>query len=293
MAYISETHESREISAGKSPGATLRYIITDTDDEKEALDLLQTTAPDYYQGLVRESRRVSPTGNLYTWLGDVSYAVEDDEKANDVPSTPGGQKSQAGQTNQTATVNESTFSFSVSMETVRITQSRSHIATYPSSAISYNGAIDYDGENVNGCEIIVPKTQFSQTKIWPSTVTFQTLLTQVSTVAAAPVNTDAFYGFEPGEVLFLGASGSRRGVSETSEWEISYEFAVAKNLVNYEVAPGSDPAIIITSAHGWYYVSCEYRDQEYSGRYVKLPYAAHVERVYDESAFSVLGLGGQ
>ncbi len=42
----------------------------------------------------------------------------------------------------------------------------------------------------------------------------------------ACVNSDGFKGFAPGEVLFLGASGTQRG---QEDWEITFKFAASPN----------------------------------------------------------------
>ncbi len=42
----------------------------------------------------------------------------------------------------------------------------------------------------------------------------------------ACVNSDGFKGSRPGEVLFLGASGTQRG---QEDWEITFTFAASPN----------------------------------------------------------------
>jgi len=46
------------------------------------------------------------------------------------------------------------------------------------------------------------------------------------------VNSGAFEGFAAGEVLFLGASGSKRG---EEDWEITYRFAASPNATDIQV----------------------------------------------------------
>ncbi|HMN39746.1 MAG TPA: hypothetical protein PKE29_02805 [Phycisphaerales bacterium] len=101
------------------------------------------------------------------------------------------------------------------------------------------------------------------------------------------VNTGAFKGFQPGEVLFLGASGSRRGTDPDDDWEITFRFAASPNASGISV--GSISGI---SKKGWEYLWVRYADQEDTGSHaiVKRPVAAYVERVYDEGNFAGLGI---
>jgi len=46
------------------------------------------------------------------------------------------------------------------------------------------------------------------------------------------VNQAAFKGFAAGEVLFLGASGSKRG---DGDWEITFNYAASPNVTNLPV----------------------------------------------------------
>jgi len=98
------------------------------------------------------------------------------------------------------------------------------------------------------------------------------------------VNSAAFKGFEAGEVLFLGASGSKRG---EEDWEITYRFAASPNATNIQVGD-----ITVTSKKGWEYLWVRYADAEDAGAnaLVKRPVAAYVEKVYEEGDFSALGI---
>ena len=88
-------------------------------------------------------------------------------------------------------------------------------------------------------------------------------------------------------MLFLGASGSRRGTGVDSDWEITFRFAASPNASGISVGPISG-----ISKKGWEYLWVRYADAEDAGSQaiVKRPVAAYVERVYDQGNFSALGI---
>jgi hypothetical protein len=97
------------------------------------------------------------------------------------------------------------------------------------------------------------------------------------------VNNAAWKGFQPGEVLFLGASGSNRG---DGYWEITFRFSASPNMTNLQVG-----SITIADKPGWAYVWFRYQDTADANQLIKRPVAAYVERVYDEGDFTQIGIG--
>jgi len=99
------------------------------------------------------------------------------------------------------------------------------------------------------------------------------------------VNTGAFKGFNAGEVLFLGASGSRRGYGD---WEITFRFAASPNVTNLTIGD-----ITGINKKGWEYLWVRYADSEDTAAkaLVKKPIAVYIERVYDDGNLSLLGIG--
>ncbi|MFN8730574.1 MAG: hypothetical protein ACK5Z4_12025, partial [Planctomyces sp.] len=100
-------------------------------------------------------------------------------------------------------------------------------------------------------------------------------------------NAGSFRGFAAGEVLFLGATGSKRGDGPDDNWEITFRFAASPNQTGLSV--GSITGI---SKKGWEYLWVRYADAEDSGSgaIIKKPIAAYVERVYDQANFGALGI---
>ena len=88
--------------------------------------------------------------------------------------------------------------------------------------------------------------------------------------------------FDPGELLFMGASGRKRG---KDDWEVTLHFAASQNRFNFAVGD-----ITITSKLGWEYLWVRYEDRvdNAAKKLVKVPVAAYVEQVYHESDLSGL-----
>jgi hypothetical protein len=107
-------------------------------------------------------------------------------------------------------------------------------------------------------------------------------------LAARPVNQAAFRGFAPGEVIFRGVSGSRRGTDAEADWEITFKFEASPNVDDVYI--GSIGPI---AKGGWEYLWVRYQAKE-DGPNSDLPHApiyACVERVYRSGDFSKLGIG--
>jgi hypothetical protein len=96
-------------------------------------------------------------------------------------------------------------------------------------------------------------------------------------------NNAVFKGFAAGEVLFLGASGSKRG---SNLWEITFRFAASPNVTGLTV--GSITGI---AKSGWDYLWVRYADAEDQNVLVKQPIAVYVERMYESGNFAGLLIG--
>ena len=265
---VTEKFESRRSTTGDSPSAELGYTVRGTDDDLAARAAVESASPTTYDNLPRQAVGLEPVGPDH-WDATVRYA----------PS----QQSAPPQTG------ESVFSFDTGGGTQHITQSRATVGTYAApgtSAPDFQGAIGVTADSVNGVDITVPVYQFSETHYLPAaTVTeaYKVLLFELT----GKVNTAGFKGFAAGEVLFLGASGARRGTDPQDDWEISFRFAVSPNVTGLAVGP-----IAGISKQGWEYLWVRYADAQdtAAGAIVKRPVAAYVERVYDTANLGAMGI---
>jgi hypothetical protein len=101
-------------------------------------------------------------------------------------------------------------------------------------------------------------------------------------------NNAAFRGFEAGEVLFLGCSGSQEWDDQkgSGPWSLSFRFAASKNVTGETIGD-----ITGISKKGHEYLWVRYEDAVSSNSLLKKPKAVYVNKVYKDSNFSTLGIG--
>lgn len=264
---VTEKFESRRSTKGDNPSAELVYTVRGTNDDLAARAQAETTSPGTYDSLPRQSISVEPIGDEL-WEAVVRYG----RTSASLP-TPG----------------ESIFSFDTGGGTQHITQSKETVSSHAPSGASapdFGGAIGVTADGVEGVDITVPVYQFAETHYFADeqvTAAYKGTLFSLT----GKVNSGSFKGFQPGEVLFLGATGSRRGTGPEDDWEITFRFAASPNASGISVGPISG-----ISKKGWEYLWVRYADQEDAGSHaiVKRPVAAYVERVYDEGNFAGLGI---
>jgi len=268
---VTEKPESRESASGESPSATLVYTVRGTADDVQARGALAAEAPPTHDGLVRKTWNVEPVhidtadpdGCL--WTGAVRYG------RTSAPEPETG---------------DSVYNFDIGGGTQHLTQSIETVARYAptdKTPPDFKGAIGVTHDSVEGVDITVPVYHFSETHYKADaevTPAYKATLFALT----GKVNAAAFKGFQGGEVLFLGASGSKRG---EEDWEITFRFAASPNATNIPVGN-----ITVASKKGWEYLWVRYADAEDAGAkaLVKRPASAHVEKVYHSADFSSLGI---
>ena len=196
---------------------------------------LETVLASTYDGLKRDEIRMEPVvvdtvANTGTWKVEVQY-VEFPPLS--WPST-----------------GESSFSFDTGGGTQHVTQSRSTISRTAASgtAPDFKGAINVSKDSVNGVDITVPVYNFAETHYIDDNDVTQVYKVTLFNLTGK-MNSGAFRGFAAGEVLFLGASGARRGFGD---WEITFRFAGSPNVSNLTIGDitGIDPDIQAALAAG-------------------------------------------
>ncbi len=256
-----------ETLSGDKSKAEMHYVVLDAVDEAEVRALALAQVPPGYAGLFLKSITLDERLNESSWKVTAAYeAPEAAQQDNPEP----------------------TFAFDTGGGSQHITQSLQTVGRYgPSASTDLGGAIGYDGQNVAGVDITVPVYQFSETHyLDPGFVTQGYKLALFGLTGA--VNSFPFRGFQAGEVIFLGASGSRKGLDATDRWEISYKFAASPNQQNLSVG-----TITGIQKRGWDYLWVQYGDDvdQAAKVMIKKPIAVYVERVYPFASFAGLGIG--
>ncbi len=271
MSYtlLGEAWNSRKAKVGWQ-GCTeeLKLLISGGEDDSQARLVVAANAP----GTIANSGDPTTVFQDYDleylgnglWLATCNYVQR-------VPKQPG----------------DSTYNFEIGGGQQKITQSLATVNSYVASgsATNFNGAIGVgsDGQ-VEGCEIYVPTYSFSETHYIPVASVTSGYKANLYAVANAPVNNASFRGFNAGEVLFLGATGTQRG---EDDWEITFKFAASPNVTGLTI--GSITGI---AKNGWDYLWVRYQQDHDGGTYVQIakPIQVNVERVYYSGDFTLLGI---
>jgi hypothetical protein len=179
-------------------------------------------------------------------------------------------------------------SFDTSGATERITQSlQTRLKAFCPNDYEYteiknfNGAIGVKEDGtIDGVDIVVPSFKFTiQKSFAKSDIT--TSFRQTIAGLTGKVNESTFWGYPQGEVLFTGASGQRSG---NGDWQISFNFLQSPTQYNKTLA-----GVTISQKQGWEYVWVHYK--KLNQTLDEVPANLFVERIYEESDFSVLNLG--
>ena len=273
---VEEAYSERDETIDAKGNVTeieIPYFVFNVDDESKALSAVRSNHK-AVTGMTLESVETVERINDTTWKVKAIYEVDEDGDGGD----------DATDDDEDTTV----FAFDTGGGTKHINQSLKTDGRYPNTAPDFAGAIGVDNEgNVNGVDVTMPVLNFTETH----TLNGGRVTTSYKKTLAAltgTVNSGSFRGFSRGEVLFLGASGTKRSKKASAPWEITYRFAVSPNQAGLQVGD-----IKVTRKYGWDYLWVRYADKVAEGgkNVVKKPVAAYVEMVYPEGDFGNLGLG--
>ena len=293
----------------------IRYHVTDVDSDQDAIALTTVAAPQTYDLMPQydvtcdeitkkatQLREFDPINFPGEFIEEQSATSNDGEYYTTAhySRSPGKQPVQNDdQSPPTQKKNNRAFSFQQSLENVTIRESPfAEAVRYIDNTgtpadpllepvIKFAGINDEDGE-VRGVSVRRPIGSF-QLDFFPlkASVTDTWLENVINTVGAT--NTDVFYGYQPGEVLFVSAVGRDRN---PSSYEFTFRWETRKNVVNAAIGSGSN--LIRYSAPGWYYVWVHYeqitQDVGPAGppqkkKTLKIPRQVNVEQVYPLAKF--------
>lgn len=142
--------------------------------------------------------------------------------------------------------------------------------------------VQEDG-SVNGMDTIVPALKLSVHFKHPQGVI---TLPQIKAIARATgcVSDSPFLTFEPGEVLFLGATGSEGSDAET---EVTYQLACSENLEDETIGPFTG-----VTKDGWDVAWIRFKPAVEGGLGLHVPRWLYVVRVYRrKNLAAILGFG--
>ncbi len=289
---IVEAHNSRSFEYGAQGGRlTWRGNLWHSDDEVEVYEYVAEETPLVLAGFIRQNIRPEPVGGG-VWAVEVEYGT----------SGVGGGDQPVGAPALDPTAPESDdeplksgFAFQVEPYSFKLTQSlktTKYARTGYEPARDHRGAIgvDKDGQ-VQGCEV-PPRASAT----WTRTVYRPVLgfgYFRVLLECAGKTNSRAWYGFAPGNLLYMGAEGQ---FTEGEGWSITHKFAAEPTRNNIVIVPGDTPALpprlAVATKRGFDYLWVQYEDVMEGGKSTTQATAAYVERVLEEIDFALIGIGG-
>lgn len=257
---IWETNRSRRHVVGQTNSLEMDFAIFDaSNDDIAAKNALIAVGPPVYDYKTKQQANLEPLGRGL-FKGKLRYG---DVK---IP-----------------TPQQPEFNFDTTGGTVRITHS---LATqiHGTDAPDHEGAIQFDGRNVQGCEIVVPAFAFSYSVYLPSSWVNQAYIFTLHHLTGR-TNSAAWKGFAKGEVLFLGCVGRQKGAGD---WHLRLSFSAEANLTGLDFG-----SITGVSKEGQQFLWVRYRNEEDASKpYLKpKPIGVYVETVYDYANYAMLGIG--
>lgn len=270
MAVIREDFDSRSARVGvERSDRILKYSVYETEDPVVVEALVQATIPAFYNGLQFQSYETDHLGGG-CWKVAVNYGTQ-----------------------QVKEIGQSSFTFDTSGGTAKITQALTttywQIGENPidaAFAIPTNGAINLQKDGtVEGVEITIPQFSFTVTRVIADPLptlyaaALETLTSKVNLDVVVLNVSGVIYTFQPGELLFLGASGGKRG---TDAWEITLKLEVSRNST---LDIGEIHGI---EKYGWDYLWVLYEDVENTKNITAKPKQVMTEQVYQTAELSPL-----
>jgi len=250
-----------------SASITFNYIIRGSTSDILVKNFLIAKSPILHDGMKRESASIKPLGQDW-WEGEVKYTwKESEDKDEDGWPKP-------------------VYSFDTKGGTFHVSHSIKTVAQHSTTGEpppSFDGGIGVTKDKINGVDIVIPKLSFQETHHFPIEEVDGDFIKTLSR-STGKTNSDTFRTFEPGELLFLGASGSK-GETDVS---VTYGFEASQNVEAMKIGSVAD-----VSKKGHDYVWTYYTDQadSSSGATVNKLRAVYVEQIYDSVSFhDALGL---
>lgn len=262
MITVTEKWDSGPQTLGEQTSATQTFIVAGTESYVDAMAaLLAEVDADFGGALALTSVSLPTRLTQDMWEGRADYG------------RPTARE-----------VGESEYSFDTGGGSQKITQSfgtTSYAAT--GTAPDYKGAVGVTKDGVEGVDITIPVYNWTEKVIIPASSVDEAYKLALA-AATGKTNDATFRGFAAGEVLFLGASGSQRGVED---WEITFRFAASPNTTGITIGDMED-----IQKGGWQYLWVRYEDTEDDDAkaIVKRPVAVYVETVYRSTDFGVMNI---
>lgn len=292
MAKVEQIYYSEQLTTdeykvnNKYTSGDIEYIAYDCVDEDAAIKAVRSAIGQRYKDMRLTSISVSERLDEDTWRIRANYSANKSTDSIDGITRP-----------------DSTYSFDFSTATRNLKKSIRTLGSFSTEAVwkannyknppNYGGLINvkYSGgkHEVEGVDVVTPQFEFSEVHyFYKKEMTTKYRQTLAGLVGC--INSKSFRGYEAGEVLFLGVSGSRDGEHKDDLWALTFKFAVKLNEPEssfYGTAVGKKPGW----AYAWF-TDYDVSEMQSAGRTrVQKPCHLYIEQVYYAENFKKLGIG--
>ena len=295
---MAEIFEKWRGISGSANNRVIQYLVIDATSDNDALNLAEVASPFEYDDLPRTDARIrevdkkafktrefDPTnfpGELIeeqdTTVADGMYYVDVIYSSENVA---GGGTPSDGR--------YPVFAFEQSLETARIRQARYGTNVFNNSTIpavpATTGFTPYEGINATkdtyeGADIRLPIGSYSYDFYPLQSQINNNYLDRVRSLVGH-VNDSLFEGDNPGEILFVSATGRRR--ANQNDWEFNYKFEYRQNTIDETLdVAGGQPLSYSKAGHDYLWVSYieKPRPTGTDTAPVRIPEQINVEQVY-------------
>jgi len=279
MSTVKESISSPTFTSGDKKSASREYIVTGTADADTALELVDGAAPKSFSvagvTVYKTSVDVSPE-STNIWTGSVEYSEKDKD--------PDDSEEDQNDNGWGGSISFDTAGGTGNVTTSLKTTSSGYNSEVLKATPNFNGLINVSGKDVKGIDLVQPGLKFSESHEMPFEKITTEYARQIASITGS-VNSGSFRGFDAGEVLFTGCSGSTKSAEL---YTLSFSFICHANADALEVGPFSG---INKKGHEYLWVFYTDTDDAESESLVKTPAAYYVEQVYPEADFASLGIG--
>jgi hypothetical protein len=260
LFQFEETPDSRAWSTDPL-GLTYRYKATGEHSDSTVLAYALSATPAIFYtsfgALYRGNLEVDPDGHKQ-YIVTVPYGITK---------------------NDTGSVS---FRFDTTGATINIKASKEHIASFPAGSPTdpHKGSIGVTKKgDVEGADIVVPALKLTYSFKHPAGVINESHARLLASVTGQ-TNSEAFRGFEPGELLYIGSTGEDGSETDAS---VDYVFVASQNATGLTIGD-----IVDIAKNGHDYLWIEFKNETESGQPAVQPERVHIERVYDSFDFAAV-----
>jgi hypothetical protein len=238
--------------------------------------------PSGFVTLDQTAPQVVPLG-AGRWVGNVQYR----HKASDAAADQNENLSEIG--NEELSVNmgteNTTLTQSISQQTYNYTfvDNQGNNVFYPAPEV--DGAINATAEGVEGVSIFSPAGTFQYSKVYANATIVGTTWVHDKAKERCKTNSDVFFGFPIGELLFTNLSLS---VRNSGDVEVTFSFAHRPSVTNLHIGPPSPLGATVPNKGGWQYVWVRYRKHDDGTTTTSIPEGVYLATVYESTNFANL-----